>query len=396
MTIARIAELLRQRIGLEPLSLGANVLPAVVAKRMHLVNLADLASYADAVADSATEFAALLEEVIVPETWFFRGGKVFPFLAERIKRAASSPFRILSAACSTGEEPYSMALTLLEMPVPCERWTLEAIDLSERSLAKARQGCYRAAAFRETPSVLRLKYFHEGDECWELDAAVRKLVRFRWANLLDAHLLEGEKPFDLIFCRNVLIYLHEEARKRVLSNLDRLLAPDGLLCMGHAEPLTLIDGRFQTVEPHDNFLFERRQAKPRPTPRRETPAAPRRRVRSPRPPVVPTTPKPPLDLLVQARREADAGALDAAFHSCRTHLAQAAPSAEAYSLLGLLHAARKEKREAAACFRKALYLDPRHEEALLHLLLLTQEEGDAATAARLQQRLSRLNAGGEA
>jgi chemotaxis protein methyltransferase WspC len=396
MNIARIAELLRQRIGLEPLSLGANVLPAIVAKRMHARNIADVERYAAHVTESVAEFDALIEEVVVSETWFFRGGKVFSFLVERMKHTASAPFRILSTACSTGEEPYSLALALLESHVPPERWTLEGIDLSEQNLTKARRGCYRTSSFRETPASLRRKYFHERDAGWELDESVRKLVRFRRANLLDANLIQGENRFDLIFCRNVLIYFHAEARKRVLTNLDRLLTPDGLLCMGHAEPLSLLDELFQTMGSPGYFLFERRAVKPRPVPRKETATAPSRRPRATRTPPVQAPPRPPLDLLAQARHEADAGALEAALRSCRTYLAGAATSAEGYGLLGLLHRARKENGEAAACFRKALYLDPHHEEALIHLLLLAQEDGDTAAAARLRQRLNRLTAGGEA
>jgi chemotaxis protein methyltransferase WspC len=403
MNAATVADLLRQRIGLDPASLGANVLPKLIATRMRALKLTDPQRYAEYLADSAEEFAAILEEVVVAETWFFRGGKVFSFLVERIRRAESSPFRILSVPCSTGEEPYSLALALLESGVPVENWTLEAVDLSERSLTKARRGCYRESAFREMPAALRRKYFHDcGDEC-ELDASARKLVRFRQGNLLDAKLLEGEGRFDLIFCRNVIIYLHEEARKRVIDNLDRLLSADGLLCMGHAEPMSLLDERFQTMGPHECFLFERKQQK---LPRRRLEAsssppsidaAPRRRTPTRRRSAPPgqAIPIASVDLLAQARKEADAGSLDDALRNCRTHLAVAEPSAEVYCLLGVIHQARKEKTEASACFRKALYLDPQHEEALTHLLLLAQEDGDEAAALRLRQRLQRQAAGGE-
>ena len=403
MNAATVAEQLRQRIGLDPSTLGSNVLPNLVAKRMNALKITDPQGYADYFAHSVEEFAALVEEVVVSETWFFRGGKVYSYLVDRVCRAATLPFRILSAPCSTGEEPYSLALALIESGVPCDNWTMEAVDLSERCRTQARRGCYRDPAFLETPALIQREYFHKKEDGYELDASVQKLVRFRQGNLLDANLLEGEGRFDLIFCRNVLIYLHGEARKCVVDNLDRLLAPDGLLCMGHAEPMSLLDARFQSMGPPEFFLFERKRESQSPRRPKLFSAPPSlqsasRRRTSARRRLSPSHRTPPIvsvDFLAQARKEADAGVLDDALHSCRAHLAVAESSAEAYSLLGVIHRARQEKIEAAASFRKALYLDPHNKEALTHLLLLAQEDGDEASALRLRRRLERRTAGDE-
>jgi chemotaxis protein methyltransferase WspC len=107
-------------------------------------------------------------------------------------------------------------------------------------------------------------------------------------------------------------------------------------------------------------------------------------------------PCPDVDLLLQARKQADEGELEAALQSCKTSLSKIGPSASAYSLLGLIHRARREKTDAAACFRKALYLDPENEEALMHLLLIAEEDGDQSSAELLQRRLVRQSKGGEA
>jgi chemotaxis protein methyltransferase WspC len=413
MNVREVADLLQTRIGADPLSLGSNTLSNIVAKRMHALGLTDPHSYSVHLKGSAEEFAELTAEVVVPETWFFRGGKLFAFLAEHVQRAtlsASPPstFHILSAPCSSGEEPYSMVIALLEAGIPRERWTVAGVDLSTRSLAKASEGVYRESSFRETPAHIRRKYFHESHGGWECDPAVRDRAQFRAGNLVDPDLLSGAGPFDLIFCRNLLIYLHAEARRRVLANLDRLLAPRGLLCMGHAEPLNLFDRRFQATGPDAYFLFQRQGEHtrsrgvatnatldlPRKLPRTKT-LAPRR----PHTPSVPAAHSPAaasVDLLEKARREADAGSLGEALQTCQAHLANARPSAHGYSLLGVIHQARREKIKAAECFRRALYLDPQHEEALLHLLLLYQEDGNEAAAMRLRRRLERKVTGGEA
>ena len=103
-----------------------------------------------------------------------------------------------------------------------------------------------------------------------------------------------------------------------------------------------------------------------------------------------------MDLLLQARQEADAGSLDKALDSCRAHLSVSEPTAGAYSLLGVIHQARQERTEAIECFRRALYLDPQQEEALFHLMLLHQEDGNEAVALRLRERLGRKTFGGKA
>lgn len=420
MNVDAVAELLQRRIGVEPLSLGFTVLSNIVANRMRALGLTDPRRYAAYLQGSAEEFAALVEDVVVPETWFFRGGKVFSFLAEQVRSAIlSAPdkvFRILSAPCSSGEEPYSMAIALREADIPSQRWTVEGIDLSPRSLLRARQGVYRGSSFREMPDTLQRKYFHQHGNGWELDPALRELVRFRQGNLLDPELLRGAAPFDLLFCRNVLIYLHTQARSCVLANLDRLLAPQGLLCMGHAEPLNLLDPRFQGTGPHDYFLFQRRKGPPQrrnapigetPVPPQkktgETPVPPKKRSgpsgkarRSSRLPSHASASVAPVDLLLRARQEADAGVLDKALETCRAYLSVSEPSAVAYSLLGVIQQARQEKTEAIECFRRALYLDPQHEEALIHLPLLYQESGNEAAARRLRERLARKTPGGKA
>jgi chemotaxis protein methyltransferase WspC len=407
MSLAAVAELLRSRVGIDPPSLGANHLRNVVAERMRVLGLTDPGRYAARLADSAEEFGALADDVLVPETWFFRGGAVFTFLADHVRTTTASrpsgpPQRALSAPCSSGEEPYSLAIALAEVGVPRERWSIDAIDLGSRNLRRARQARYGESAFRETPPELRRRYFQRGQDGWELDPALRGAVRFRQGNLVDPQLLAGEGPFDLVFCRNVLIYLHAAAREVVLANLDRLLAVDGLLCMGHAEPLSLIDRRFQPTGPSNYFLFRRRAAlpsapreAPRAKPRPQPAAVAPRGAGRPRPPAAVAAPAMSEELIARARAQADAGALREAFASCQAHLAVAGPSADAYSLLGVIHQARKEPAEAAAAFRKALYLEPGHADALLHLMLLSSEIGDHDGASRLRQRLARTTPRGD-
>jgi chemotaxis protein methyltransferase WspC len=410
MSLTAIADLLQARLGLEPESLGPAALSAAVETRVRALGLTDPAAYAGHLAGSDDEFAALVDEVVVPETWFFRGGELFSYLVQHIRdasrlRAPGRPFRILSAPCSSGEEPYSLVLALTEAGVPPALWTVDGIDVSRRSVDRARRGRYGEGAFRETPDSLRRRHFTRFEDGWEIASAVRSAVRFRSANLIDPGCLAGEPPFDLILCRNLLIYLIPSARERMMNVVVQFLAPGGLLCMGHAEALIPLERGFRSIGPTGYFLFQRHQplATPRP------PAAPTLSppVRSPSillatPIAAPVATALPLsgrttvpDLLARARQQADAGEIDAALGTCRALQAAAGPSAELYSLLGVLHQVRQESAEALACFRKALYLKPDHHEAMTHLMLLYEQMGNRTAAAQLRRRLEQAAAGGE-
>jgi chemotaxis protein methyltransferase WspC len=359
----------------------------------------DVVGYAAHIADDRDEFEALVDEVVVPETWFFRGGDVFAFLAAHVK-ALGRHARLLSVPCSTGEEPYSLAVALAEASVPRESWTLTAADVSGRHLTAARRGVYGAFAFRQNDDEIRSRHFRVVRGGWEVEARHREAVAFRQGNLIDPLFLAGEAAFDVVLCRNLLIYLHREARLRVLANLGRLLALDGVLGVGHAEPQSLGVG-WSRFGPEGLFLFRRGRvpgsvnAAPagRPEPPSRSPVRPTAPVRigpvCQTGPAPTTVPPPAEDLLARARAEADAGRLADALASGRVHLEQHGASADLYNLLGTIHHARHETAEAVLCFEKALYLRPDHRDALLHLMLLARERGDVGLAELLRKRLER-------
>jgi chemotaxis protein methyltransferase WspC len=254
MNLAPVIGLLERRIGLDPASLGPSVLPSAVADRMRAVSLTDPLAYAGHVANRPEEFEALVDRLIVPETWFFRGTGLFDFLAREAVAAPS--FRALSLPCSTGEEPYSLAMALLDSGLDPERWAVDGIDLSPRLITAARRGVYREFAFRQTDPGSRARYFRPVADGWELEPRVRERVRFQVGNVLDPALLpDKSKSYDLILCRNLLIYLTPAARRQALETLERLLAPGGLLAVGHAEPQVLADRPFRRVGLESYFLF---------------------------------------------------------------------------------------------------------------------------------------------
>lgn len=409
MNLARVEAVVRRRIGLDPGSLGG-AFPRAVAGRMRAAGLASADAYAGLIAADPASWAALVAELVVPETWFFRGGReYFAHLAAWVAgRPAGRAVRVLCVPCSTGEEPYSLAVALTEAGVPPARVTIDAVDLSDDHLRRAAAGRYAAYSFREPGPDPRPAFFAAVGGQWELSPAVRARVRFRAANVADADFLAGEPPYDLILCRNLLIYLTAEVRERVMGRLDSALAPGGLLGLTAPEADDLPAGRFVADGPPAFCLY--RPADP--TPARAARAAPpptlasggrvppvaSSRTEGARPPLATRPPEPtpppvavlaPPDPEAAARVLADAGRLDEARAACEQALAST-PTAGLHCLRGVIHLAAGERDAAAESFRKALYLDPDHAESLDHLAALADRRGDRPAAAAFRRRLARL------
>ncbi|WP_267425646.1 protein-glutamate O-methyltransferase CheR [Methylobacterium sp. GC_Met_2] len=238
-------------------------------RRFREMAAADCAAYAALLSDGAqgeAEWARLEAEITVGETFFFRYAEQFQALRERIlpaliaARASERTLRIWSAGCSTGAEPYSLSILVQELlgdALPNWRVSILATDISAEALATARAAEYGRWALRTMPPAERLRYFtrlppapgirREGG--YALRPEFRGLVRFERGNLLtlaDPQARDGER-FDLILCRNVLIYFDARTVAAVVRGLGRRLRPDGWLLLGHAEPSPAFAGFLDAV-----------------------------------------------------------------------------------------------------------------------------------------------------
>lgn len=239
MNFNPVLDVLRRRTGLDPVALGENPVSSAIQHRMTALGIVDPFVYASRLRDDDTEFFAYVSEIVVPETWFFRNPETFESLAKFaqtvLRDRQGGRIRILSAGCSTGEEVYTIAIALHKIGIPLASCEIEGVDLSPRHIEKARQARYNDFSFRSIDASAMAPYFRHSEGFLELLPFIRDAVRFRVANLADPVFLVGERPYDIILCRNVLIYFTAEARKNVLSRLERLLASGGVLALGHAE-----------------------------------------------------------------------------------------------------------------------------------------------------------------
>lgn len=235
-----IAELTR-RIGLNPDSLGQTAVQHAIDVRMKSRGLGDDAAYAALICADQQELQSLINEIVVSETWFFRGNEFFDTVIQYVRqfltnRSPNVPIRILSVACSTGEEPYSMAMALDRAGIPPDRFRIDAVDVSTKNIDIARLGRYSEFSFRQLDGELRKRYFQETvPGIWQLTSSIRANVSFKNANILDSFFLRDELPYDIIACRNVFIYFTAASRLTAIQHLMSILNPGGLLALGHAE-----------------------------------------------------------------------------------------------------------------------------------------------------------------
>lgn len=234
-----------------------------LAKRLRLHGLKSFQDYYRLVLESPEEYIQMLDAISTNETRFFREPKHFELLDSHIlprwiRDSASGnrgrDIRVLSAGCSTGQEPYSLAMTLLHHFPPGSGWNLEIIaaDLSTRVLEIAQRGIWSVDKASEIPfdylKAFMLKGYGDQEGKIKAGREIRSLIRFQRANLHQSPYPFVGK-FDLIFCRNVLIYFDLRSREMVLHRLARSLSPDGYFFVGHAESLHTMTGILDPVIP---------------------------------------------------------------------------------------------------------------------------------------------------
>ena len=415
MLYARIAALLKEKMGLDAESIGVACVERAVRERLAARGLEDVQVYWEQVTTFEQELQELIEAIVIPETWFFRDPGAFAALVrvvreEWLSKHAEGTLRLLSLPCSTGEEPFSMAMALLDGGLPPSRFHIDAIDISTRAIAWAELGAYGKNSFRVKDLSFRERYFERVERGHRLSDGVRRQVHFRHGNLLSTGWLHGAHGYDVIFCRNVLIYFDRVTQCRAIEVLSRLLMPSGLLFVGPSETGLLLDHGFVSAGIPLAFAFRRAGSSgPQLEGRRKTAPAviaaksirtkPSKPVPIPKPQPEPTQAENAIAAtehwIEQARDLANQGKLVEALNRCEQNLRSQPASAETYHLIGLLHDAAGRVREAAEHYRKALYLDPQHSEALVHLAVALQKEGDARGAERLIERANRRLGPGE-
>ncbi|PSL94799.1 protein-glutamate O-methyltransferase CheR [Pseudomonas sp. R9.37] len=404
----RFFAFLKERIGLDVASVGEAIIERAVRQRSQAVLAQTPEAYWRHLQSSHDEQQALIEAVIVPETWFFRYPESFATLARLAKARLAEikqmrALRILSLPCSTGEEPYSIAMALLDAGLAPHQFKVLGLDVSPLSVERAKRGVYGKNSFRGSDIEFRERHFTEEADGFHIADRVREQVRVQVGNLLDPGLLANEPSYDFVFCRNLLIYFDQPTQKQVFDVLKGLTHLDGVLFIGPAEGSLLGRHGMRSIGVPQSFAFSRHFEPVKPEPVFvPVPAPVPQRSAAP----IPVKPRPfstvsaqglPVkaphtdagDLLSRIATLANEGKSAEARAACEQYLSNHPPAAQVFYWLGLLSDVAGSALEAQGYYRKALYLEPQHPQALMHLAALLESQGDSAGARRLQARAGR-------
>ena len=419
--------------GLDPDILGLTALDEALQARSRETGMSEFGDYVEHWRRDERERAALLQRLLVGETWLFREWASFQCLEDWLRRHGGSfspaePLRILSLPCATGEEAWSIAAIVDEAGLDATRAGIDAMDINPEALTLARQGVYAQRKLRGQPAERWSRAFQlQPDGRLRVMEGLRGLVRFVEGNAMEPAALRKSESYHIIFCRNMLIYMNTAARHHICQRLCRCLRPEGLLFLGHAEVAAPGLGLVRSGI-HGAFAW-RREREDEAATAKIVPALPSRALESRRPATA-SLPLPralPRSLLPRhpeavstrgdaphapvgaiqggqpegaaqsgsrnavdleaVRRLANAGHYEAALGELESPAANASLDPEVHGLAGIILGALGRKTQAVARLRQALFLAPNHAESLAHLALLLEEQGDTAGAARLRGRL---------
>jgi chemotaxis protein methyltransferase WspC len=401
-----VESLLAELVGLDVHSIGERIVTRAVSRRVDSAFSGDYPAFLRALRTEGAagdEFRKLMEALVVPETWFFRDCAAWELLFATVRdQWADHPerglLRALSAPCSTGEETYSIAITLAAAGLSPPRFAIDGVDLSRTAIERARNGLYGDRCFRGPLQDAQAKFFNreEGGNL-RVSPALTSRVRLWDANLVEEQALAGSRPYDLVFCKNLAIYLTTEARARLIANVRDWLEPGGILFVGHSELPFFQKAGFKAVSFPRSFaltasiaqepaaLDRAKKVSLRFFPERTKVLTPGSR----------TAEKPAgLELAVEpavekARQLADQGELPAARELCECLIKGNSLDARVYYLAGLIEQASDRTDQAGELFGKAVYLDPAHYESLVQLSLMAEKRGETGKADHYRWRASK-------
>jgi len=426
-----IVRYLFKEFGLMPESLGKKVIENSILSSMKQHSISDSNVFLAKLISGAIDKQTLIEEITVPETWFFRDFETFKFLKERINKKNNTKINerisFLSAPCATGEEAYSIAIQLLEVGLIPDSFSITALDISEKSIKFAKEGIYSKSSFRIEIDYLK-KYFTEDNDKLLINDRIKKLVDFRCENLISNDFLNSYDNFDYIFCKNVLIYLNESARQKVLFNLDKKLKKDGIIFSGHSEFMIFQNYGFQAINYPGAYAFSKKLNIPILKKIRDSNVNKIHNI-SQNKEVIKNSEKQKQNLsgkILIKKEISNKGADDKAINSlnktenkeisntincnsielirnyanqskfeeamemCSEMIKKNTINDEVYFLVGLIYEAQNKLDLSEQNYNKALYLNPNHYEAVVHLSLIYEKQGNIKQASLFKERAIKI------
>lgn len=415
MAFIKIKNLLKENIGLNADSVGLSSIERAISHRMTHLGLSSENSYYSLLKKDGNEFAELIEEVVVPETWFFRNKSPFEALCECVSKmdflnptpSYRRPLKILSLPCATGEEPYSIAMALIESGLGEADFHVDGLDVSKRAIAKARRGIYGKHSFREDGVDIQDRFFKKTRSGFQLLPEVRNHVSFENGNIISDNITLLNESYDFIFCRNLLIYFQRDTQKLVLDKLRLMLKTGGYLFVGHAEAGQVSKEYFEKVDIPKSFAYQKVSAVRNnkiiktdgsvdklkeiynqlvEVTRKDSLLS--NRIKSP---ITAMASRINVDVTNsdpwgKVEKLVDKGHYDEATSFCEAVLENDPENADGYYYLGMISNLCGSHGSAESLLKKAIYLSPNHHKALSLSAMLAEKRGDNENADYFRRR----------
>ena len=415
MSYEKIDQLLKKVTGVDSASRGPTMLKRALSERLSELGQVNLEDYYSFLATSAKELQALIDALMVTETWFYRDKSPFRFLSEYVSGEGTPKsgqvLQILSVPCATGEEPYSIAMALCQAGLARHQYDINALDISRRAIRSAKRAVYGKHAFRNKDNEeIKNQFFTRKKNGHKLNNDIKSTVTFYQVNFWQDQPPVKEAFFDIIFCRNLLIYFDKPSQQRAIKRLYQLLAPNGLLFVGHAESLCVSPRLFSSLRENGAFAYRK---KPDAVANDENAEPFAFQPKRDQPDIDQADPDMPDNIiqfshtqhtckttaedeqnkrfeLENAQRLIDEDYYFEAAILCRDHLQRFPDSAQAYFFLGMCYEQEGLHKVAIKLYRKAIRLEQDHYQALIHLSKLFQQSGDRVQADLYRYRAHRI------
>ncbi len=384
-----IIRIITEEMGLDPDTLGEMSLKTSIKSLINKFGYNSEENLLFDLTNNPKSLQELIEEVKVPETWFFRDIESFNYLTKfasvKLRSNNTLPIKILSAPCSTGEEPYSIAIALKNINYISNQYKIVAVDISEVNIEKAKIGIYTKTSLRNLDNNIIERYFTKNDSKFELSSEIKNSnIEFLNLNLIKEFNKFDDNEFDVIYFKNLLIYLNDSSRQYILTNLKRVLKEDGILFVGVSELNYFIRNGFEPIEHKLAFgckikkdkvkiiLNEKREHKKRVL----TAAPPKKQITKPKS-IVPEKKIENKEIFDSKfiKKLMDSGKYNEAENELENYIKKSIDNYEIYFNKGLIKYVNHSYELAKDNFIKSLYLEPNNYDTLIYLSLVEKELG---------------------
>lgn len=419
MNIDVIVDFLQDKIGISPDSVGPHTIKKAIQSLVIANDVEDLALYYQLITTDSDALQQLIDTVVIPETSFFRDKKPFQALKENVHYFKETfckdgePLKILSVPSSTGEEPYSIAMTCLEAGLDYGDFEIHACDISTRALEVAKRGVYSEYSFRGCGYQYKSQFFSKKNGNYVINEKLRDSVTFFHGNIIgDGFVSSIGQRFHIVFCRNLLIYFDRPTKKKALDVITLLLHDDGVLVVGHADTAILPSLGYKNFSEQFSFAYVKGHSQHNPTHTLSPTftekgkkivealiAARQGKVGDGSKPGVSPVPK------VKSKSE-QIGSVDDSYQLIRNLVTekkyqQAQELAEVYidenggdgrifHCIGQIAFEQEDFERSELYFKKAVYLMPDDETSLNYLASIERLRGNSTSAQRYEQRAARI------